>query len=177
MQTNAMPRDRSTPSTDGPTVDPSVIENEKRRRLFEAVLANPGAGLADLAEASGLGYSTARYHLHVLRRAGRVSTAKLRGKRRAFPPSVDAPALAAALDDDATAVLIVAVARLGPSPVSRLADALDKDPSTVTYHAKRLESDGLVTRRRRGRYTVIRLDPDVERALTDPGLPRRSGPR
>lgn len=168
-----MPQNPPRSTTEEATVDPADISNENRRRLFEAVVSHPGAAVADLAEVTDLGYTTARYHLNVLDRAGRVSTAKLRGKRRAFPPSIDAPALAAALDDDATAPVIVAVARHGPCPVSSLADALDRDPSTLTYHTKRLEADGLVRRRRRGRYTLVDLEPTVERALRRPGVLRQ----
>lgn len=161
----AMGRDRPTPTPDGPTIDPARIDNPNRRRLFEAVVANTGAGLADLAAASDLGYWAARCHLYVLSRTGRVSTAKIRSKRRAFPPSVDAPALAAALDDDATAPVLVAATDHGPSPVTTLADAIGKDPGTVTYHAIRLGVDGILERRRRGRYTFIALHADVDRVL------------
>ena len=73
--------------------------------------------------------------------------------------------LAAALDDEGTAEVLHALARLGASHGGRLADELDRDASTVSHHLSRLEDAGLVEREREGRAVVNRLAPEVRAML------------
>jgi len=94
-----------------------------------------------------------------------VTVAKVRGKRRYFPGREADPALAAALDDRATRRVLEALASVGPAPTGRVADAVDRDVSTVSHHLDGLEDDDLVVREREGRAMYNRLEPRVERAL------------
>jgi DNA-binding transcriptional ArsR family regulator len=61
--------------------------------------------------------------------------------------------------------VLVTLAKEGDASVSTIADALDRDPSTVSHHLSRLEEDGLVERERDGRSKVNRLAPATEAAL------------
>lgn len=56
-----------------------VFEQDARRRLFEAVRANPGIHARALQRLTGYGWGKLHYHLHVLRRAGALRLER-RGK-------------------------------------------------------------------------------------------------
>ena len=57
----------------------------KRQDLFDAVRAEPGIHLSDLAKRVECGWGTVLYHLAVLERAGYVTVVKEGGFKRFFP--------------------------------------------------------------------------------------------
>lgn len=145
--------------------DSDPLDHDVRGRLFEVVEDSPGVYLSEVSERTGVPVSTARHHVRVLEREGLVASAKVRGRRRFYPETDDDPALSAALNDEPTAGLLDALARVGPASVSELAAELDRDPSTVTHHLTRLEEDGIVVRERDGRAIRNRLSPAAAVAL------------
>ena len=146
--------------------DSDPLDHEGRAALYEAIEESPGAYLSAVCESAEVPVSTARHHLDVLEAEGLVTTAKVRGKRRFYPGHAAADAeLVAALEDEGTAPVLHALARLGDSHGGRLADELDRDPSTVSHHLSRLEDAGLVEREREGRTIVNRLAPEAREVL------------
>jgi DNA-binding transcriptional ArsR family regulator len=146
--------------------DSDPLDHEGRAALYEAIEESPGAYLSAVCESAEVPVSTARHHLDVLEAEGLVTTAKVRGKRRFYPGHAAADAeLVAALEDEGTAPVLHALARLGDSHGGRLADELDRDPSTVSHHLSRLEDAGLVEREREDRAIVNRLAPEVRSVL------------
>jgi DNA-binding MarR family transcriptional regulator len=137
--------------------DSDPLEHDAREAMFEVVEESPGTYLSEIAERADIPLSTARHHIRVLEREDLVSGAKVRGKRRFYPAHTDGVELAAAMNDDSTAAVIDALARLGAASVSDLADELGKDPSTVTHHVQRLEEDEVVVRERDGRAVMNKL--------------------
>lgn len=149
--------------------DSDPLEHEKRAAVFEAVTDSPGVYLAALTEQLDVSRSTLRHHLRVLEGEDLIAAARVRGYRRFYPAHTEAVELAAALNDEATAPIVDALARLDTASVSGLADVVDRDVSTVTYHLRRLEENGVVVREREGRAMVNRLAPEARAALTPPG--------
>lgn len=148
--------------------DSDPLEHDARAEVYEVVNGAPGAYLSKVADRADLPLSTARHHIRVLEREELVSGAKVRGKRRFYPAYTSGIELAAALDDEATAAVIDAVARFGSASVSDIAAELDRDPSTVSHHLSRLAEDGIVVRERDGRAVINRLSPEARTAL-EPG--------
>ena len=155
--------------------DSDPLEHEARAAVFDVVESRPGAYLSEVAERADLPLSTARHHVRVLEREDLLTGAKLRGKRRFYPAYAGDMELAAALNDESTAAVLDALARLGGSSVSELADELGRDPSTVTHHLQRLEEDGLVSREREGRSVINRLSAETRAAL-EPGTEPAASP-
>ncbi|MFC7229234.1 helix-turn-helix domain-containing protein [Salinirubellus salinus] len=145
--------------------DSDPLEHEARADVFDVVQETPGTYLSEVAERADLPLSTVRHHVRVLEREELLMGAKVRGKRRFYPAYSSDIELAAALNDDATAVVLDALSRLGGASVSELADELERHPSTVTHHLQRLEEDGLVVREREGRAVVNRLSAQTRAAL------------
>lgn len=134
------------------------LENDARKRVFEAVSAAPGTYIAGIVDRTDIPRSTVRYHLRVLEREGLVAGETIGGKHRYAPADADL-ALEAALEDGPTAAVLEAVARFEPVSVGGLADELDRAPSTVSHHLDRLADDGLVERERDGRRVLVSLSP------------------
>jgi DNA-binding transcriptional ArsR family regulator len=152
--------------------DSDPLEHEARELVYEIVNETPGSYLSEVSERAGLPLSTTRHHMKVLEREELVSGAKLRGKRRFYPAYAEGIELAAALNDESTASIIDALARLGAASVSDLADDLGRDPSTISHHLQRLEGDDIITRERQGRAVVNRLSSDARTALRPETTPR-----
>lgn len=74
-------------------------------------------------------------------------------------------ALEAALQDETRRELVEAIAEREPVAGSELAEAIDRDPATVTHHLQRLADADLVEREREGKAIVNRLTPAAHAAL------------
>jgi DNA-binding MarR family transcriptional regulator len=155
--------------------DSDPLEHDAREAMFEVVEDSPGTYLSEIADRADIPLSTARHHIRVLEREDLVSGAKVRGKRRFYPAHTEGVELAAAMNDDSTAAVIDALARLGAASVSDLADELGKDPSTVTHHVQRLEEDEVVVRERDGRAVMNKLTA-AARTMLEPEEPPAERP-
>lgn len=149
--------------------DSDPLEHEDRETVFETIDDSPGVYLSELSEQTGVSLSTLRHHVRVLERENLIAAARVRGRRRFYPAHTEDVELAAAMNDEATAPIVDALARLGAVTVSDLADVDGRDASTVTHHLQRLEEDGLVEREREGRAIVNRLAAEVQEALAPLG--------
>ncbi|WP_178915111.1 ArsR family transcriptional regulator [Natronomonas gomsonensis] len=156
--------------------DSDPLEHEARERVYEIVNESPGSYLSEVSEEADLPLSTTRHHVRVLEREDLVSGAKLRGKRRFYPAYAEGVELAAALNDDSTASIIDAIARLGSASVSDLAGELGRDPSTITHHLQRLEEDGIISREREGRAVMNKLSVEARTALEPETVPKPGEP-
>ena len=139
--------------------DSDPLENEARAAVMDAVEADPGRPITEVAESADVNLSTARYHVRVLQQEDMLMRVPMRGRKRLFPAFTEDPELLAALSDEATAPIVDALGDLEPATVGALADELGKSPSTVTHHLQRLEADGVVVRERDGRSVKDSLAP------------------
>jgi DNA-binding transcriptional ArsR family regulator len=144
--------------------DSDPLEHDRRRAIYETIEAEPGSYLSQLSDDTEVPLSTVRHHVRILEEEGLITTSKHTGKRRYFREGADAE-LQAALAEPAKRDVLEALAALGRAHNGRLADELERDPSTVSHHLAGLEDDGLVVRERDGRSIVNELPPRVEAAL------------
>ena len=152
--------------------DSDPLAHDAREQVYEIVNETPGSYLSEVSEQADLPLSTTRHHMKILEREDLVSGAKLRGKRRFYPAYAEGVELSAALNDDSTASIIDALARLGAASVSDLADELGRDPSTISHHLQRLEADSIIAREREGRAVMNKLSPEARTALEPETTPR-----
>jgi DNA-binding transcriptional ArsR family regulator len=137
--------------------DSDPLDQEVRADLYDHIERTPGTYLSQLDDRLDVSLSTIRHHLRILEDEKMVTNSKIRGKRRFYLASDDKIELRAALAQKSTAAVLDGVSRREPVTVGELSDELDRDPSTVTYHLKRLAEDGLVERKRDGRTVYNRL--------------------
>ncbi|WP_265111934.1 winged helix-turn-helix transcriptional regulator [Halosolutus halophilus] len=157
--------------------DSDPLENDRRRTVYEIIQADPGCYLSRIGERSDVSLSTVRHHVRILEDEGLVTTAKVNGKRRYYVDcetsaaaqrndfAVEDVELHAALDEPAKREVLETLAELGRAHNGRLADAIDRDPSTVSHHLSSLAEDDLVVRERDGRSIANELAPKVEAVL------------
>ncbi len=145
--------------------DSDPLDHEARGAVFDLVQQSPGTYLSEVSETADLPLSTVRHHARILEAEDLVTAVKVRGKRRLYPAYTEDVEVTAAMNDDATAAVLEALARLGAASVSDLAAEVGRDPSTVSHHLQRLEGDGVVVRERDGRAVVTRLSPEARAAM------------
>ncbi|MCU4924387.1 helix-turn-helix domain-containing protein [Halobacteria archaeon AArc-dxtr1] len=151
--------------------DSDPLENERRAAVYETITAEPGRYLSAVSEASDVPLSTVRHHVRILEEERLVTSVKANGKRRYYPIGEDVDAeVRAVMAEPAKRDVLTALAELGPVPNGRLAEELDRDPSTVSHHLSSLSEDGLVSRERDGRATVNELTP-IAREFVEPTTP------
>lgn len=155
--------------------DSDPLEHDRRRAIYEAIRDRPGRYLSEVSERTDVPLSTVRYHVGILEEEDLVTGRKVNGKRRYFLEDADAE-LQAALAEPAKRTLLETLADLDQAPNGRLAEALDRDPSTISHHLAALEDDGLVVRERDGRSIVNELPARVETALSGPDSEAESRP-
>lgn len=149
--------------------DGGPLDNEVRVEIYEAVEEESAIRLTRLAADLDVGTSTVRYHVRILGDARMVEVETIWGKRWISDPTVERTdvLLTAALDDEALASIFEELADREPASVSELAEALDRAPSTVTYHLQRLASEGLVERERDGSSVRTSLADEVQERLDE----------
>lgn len=145
-------------------------EDPTRRRLLRLVRRDPGRNLSDLARELGVDRTTVRHHVDRLVEEGRVTCRRQGRCRRVYPEGADGDELADLLDHPVRRWILRRLLRRRRLDQRRLRDECDVAPSTLTYHAKRLESAGLLERSSRGRRTVLALVDAWRRRLLDRGL-------
>lgn len=159
--------------------DDGSLGHEARQEIYDAIVDTPGIYLSAISDETDIPLGTVRHHVRILKDENLVSSRKVRGKRRHFPvglaPTNDAE-LRAALDDEATAAVVDALARSRTATVSELAARLERDPSTISHHLARLEEAGIVERERRDQSVVSWLDPDARSAATAEASPATPDP-
>ncbi len=146
----------------------------QRGRLEGFLTAHPGCHLSGIIRALELGNHQAVHHLRVLENEDRVWCRRDGRLLRYYTSAVDRaaelsnlprPVDANQLSDVALMVLrsIAEQEKGRPSPTQReLASRLETSQQLVSHHLKRLESQGLIARRRSGLRT--------NRELTDEGM-------
>ena len=154
--------------------DSDPLENDRRREIFETVAASPGLYLSAISEHSEIPLSTVRHHVRILEEESLLATVEVDGKRRYVPIVTDADTdldleveaeRQAVLAEPTRRRLVEELAAVGQASNGTLAEALERDPSTVSHHLSRLEEAGLVVRDRAGRSMANRLSPEAETAL------------
>jgi DNA-binding transcriptional ArsR family regulator len=151
-------------------VSQEPLSHDTRAALYEHLQSEPGTYLSAFAGRPGIDASQAsvRYHLSILEREGLVTSEKRGGRRRYYPLGMAPDALSITLESDTRGAILNSMAGANVElTVSELAERVDRDPSTVTYHLGRLEEDGLVDRRRDGEAVRNSLPPGVAAMLRD----------
>lgn len=152
----------------------TLAGTHQRGRLEGFLTAHPGCHLSGIIRALEMGNHQAVHHLRILENEGRVWCRRDGRLLRYYTSAVDRaaelsnlprPVDANQLSDVALMVLrsIVEQEDGRPSPTQReLASRLETSQQLVGHHLKRLESQGLITRKRSGLRT--------NRQLTEEGM-------
>jgi predicted transcriptional regulator len=145
-----------------------LLALDTRRSVHEWVSKYPGLHLREIARGTDLDPNHVKYHLSVLEKHGLVSSRKEDGYWRFWPKVEGSLGHQDALPPDEKKVLALlrreiplhVTLRLledGEANQRRLVDHLGVSQSTLSYHLKRMEKDGLVVVEKEGRERIYRL--------------------
>ncbi|PSQ18569.1 ArsR family transcriptional regulator [Halobacteriales archaeon QS_8_69_26] len=157
---------------------------EARRRIADRIADDPGIHFNALVRALDLAPGQVQYHVRELLSTDRVVAESLYGRTHYYPPDVDPRTrrALAVLRRETAADVAAVLAVEGPARPAAVAEDLGIARSTLEYHLDRMESVGLVEKRRdeRGRVTLALPRPAETADLldgTDPSLPARMADR
>lgn len=141
--------------------------NETRRRIDEAIAADPGIHFNELVRSLSLAPGQIQYHVRRLISAERIVRHERFGRTHYFPPSYDEwerDAVSLLRRETSAAIVAALVTRESASPAD-VADELGIPRSTLEYHLSRLVDCGVIERRRadgnRIELSLARPDPTV----------------
>jgi DNA-binding transcriptional ArsR family regulator len=140
----------------------ALLDRDGRRRVHDAVEANPGISLADLAVAAGMSESNARYHLSVLRRHDRLRSYKVQGTWRFVLMAVDrTQAMQRSLvEGDAPVRRLLELLSAGPLPAKALVEVLQREAGLSRSGGwkvvDRAYAARLVVKEKQGKMVILR---------------------
>jgi predicted transcriptional regulator len=137
-----------------------LLDNQHRDRVYKLIQEEPGLGVSEIAERTGLGWGTTVYHLDRLERAGFVAPERAGLHKAFFPVGTVArearKAMGALKADTTRSIAEFLVTRPGATQ-TELCEALSLSPSAASKQVSKLESAGLVRRERD--WKTVHLHP------------------
>lgn len=135
---------------------------EARSRILSVIQSHAGIRYTELAHKTGLAHGTLSHHIKILQRQRRIMVRRGKGSTRLFPERYDdALCNAISFADHPTTIAIMSLLPRHECSFGQIRNTIMKSGSTVCEHLKRLDSAGLVSRRRIDRIWVYGIaDPD-----------------
>lgn len=154
-----------------------LLDNEHRDKVYKLVQEQPGIGLSEVAQRTGLGWGTTVYHLDRLERAQMLASERMGGHRRYFPmgtvPRASRKGIGTLKADTTRSVAAFLAQRPGASQ-TELCEGLGLSASAASKQVTKLEDAGLVRRERDGKTVRLWPEPTLAPLLGDapaPGAP------
>lgn len=145
-----------------------LLALESRRTVYQFLERYPGLHLREVARGTGMDPNHVKYHLQSLEKNGLVSSRKEDGYWRFWPTessSVGKREVLSPKDKKVVALLrrevplhvTLLLLEQGEAKVKDLVEKVGVSQSTLSYHLRKMEKDGLVEARKEGRERHYRL--------------------
>lgn len=161
-------------------------DNENRRQILACIRDHPGISRGKICDLTGISIGTAQYHILCLEKAGMIVTIRLNNRRSYFKNSDELGATDRCLlihirstTEEQILTLLLETPDLSQSEI---ADRVGITGPSISWHMKRLTTDGIVESHRDGRkvrYALTSHAAETLRAIrgeADRGTVRESGP-
>lgn len=153
-----------------------LYENDARRLVADLVSENPGLSLHELVERTEYSRNAISYHLFVLEKEDQITSVKDGKYRRYFPRDGKyvngAKRVVSVLMNDVSRKIAKFVTDQPGSIQREVCENLGTTPSATCWHAKRLESQGVIRKERDGNMVRYYPGPALEKYdLGEFGLP------
>jgi len=148
-----------------------AIELDARRRIYEHIVANPGAHLRAVKEALDMPMGQLEYHLRFLEEQGLVGAKEDRYYKRFFPSEMGATErrLLSGLRQEMPRRIVLLVLETPGMDHRTIQERTGLGASTLSFYMRDLIKKGLVERRHEGRrslYKVLDVDRVVKVLIT-----------
>ncbi len=136
-----------------------ILENKNRYSIHGYIIDNPGINFSGICEEFDLPLGVATYHLDVLERENYVQSVRDGRLKRFYSTDTKVPngKMRKTPDEIREALLVIVSEHPGISQ-KELIRELGIDRETVGYHIRVLIKDGPIKAKRKGRYTVYKVD-------------------
>jgi predicted transcriptional regulator len=135
-----------------------------RKRVSEYIIAHPGTHARKIGKELGLTRGDLQYHLHVLERSGQIRTRRRGLYKFVFPANMfgeKQEVVLSLLSQETPSEILLYLVRRPDSTQSDLVEHLRFSPATVSWHMDRMVEDGIVFRKRSGRFVQYRVTVDA----------------
>jgi predicted transcriptional regulator len=119
----------------------NILELDTRRKIYNYILKNPGSYEREISKKMGIPKSTLRHHLITLNKRELISSKKDKGYTRYY--AVDKigkkeKEILAVLKQDIPRNILLYLLYYAVCSQSEISKAVEKKPSTINYHLKKL---------------------------------------
>jgi predicted transcriptional regulator len=146
--------------------NPSPSDLIGNRRLIYNYIANhPGVHVREIKKNLGLGMGDLQYHLDILEKKALINSVRRGLYKFVFPSGIfggKQEALLGVLSIETEREILLFLAERTAATQQEICRFSKLSPSTIAWHMKRLESDGIIERRRIGKFVSYTLTCDKE---------------
>ncbi|GAB7015376.1 winged helix-turn-helix transcriptional regulator [Methanogenium cariaci] len=147
----------------------NVFENDTRQKIYECIRKNPGIHLRGIVKETNVSLGTLRYHINQLCKNHNLAILEGKGHTHYFENSgtysVSQQNVLKHMRN-ATTRNILEVLAANPSATRKdIAESLGIAGSTITWHMKRLEEDGVIAIRNEGRFVQYHISESAVVAM------------
>jgi predicted transcriptional regulator len=144
---------------------------ENRKKIHACIRDRPGISASRIAEITGIRRGTVTYHLSRLQSGGKIKKVQNRGNVGYFiqveDDTGDKEYTLLHMQNSTEKEILFLLLGTPDLSQSEIADAIGISRPAVSWHMKRLDSDGVVESARSGRSTYYRLMPGIPDILTE----------
>lgn len=156
----------------------SVLDNERRKMVFEYISENPGRSIEEIASGLNLKRDTLRYHVKRLNQGNYIVIENTDNTKRIFPNHMtytDLERRVISICHNPTQLKIISLISNYPGiRNSELKDELGISKSAVSWHINRLENAGILSCRKSGRAKHYYIKSGLEDVILN-NLPEDPG--
>lgn len=147
-----------------------ILQLEVRRKVYEIVKKNAGCHFREIERRSGLSTGSVQYHLTFLAKHDLIKEEKGNNAVRYFPLDIAAQnrKMLSLLRQKSIRHILVFILLHNTCHHEQIVEAVNLSPSTVSWHVKKLEREGIIASKREGRkteYTILSNKEEITKLL------------
>lgn len=142
-----------------------VLDHENRMAIYDTIQKKPGMSISQISLLSEINRGTAKYHLTVLEKTGKITHMSLHGNSLYFEnngafSNLEKKIVQNLKSDSKVKILgYLLDSQIASRP--ELATALDVSGPAISWHMRHLRNDQVVFEDREGKDVKYRLDPEA----------------
>jgi predicted transcriptional regulator len=142
-----------------PQREKEILEIDIRRNIYEIVKKFAGCHFREIERKSGFATGSVKYHLDYLTRNGLITQEKDSGNVRYYPIqfSSENKKLLGLLRQESIRKILLFLLIHEDANNEQIASYVDLSPSTVSWHLKKLESNGIIKPKKTGRKSLYQI--------------------
>ncbi|KAF1077241.1 winged helix-turn-helix transcriptional regulator [Methanogenium sp. MK-MG] len=148
----------------------NVFENDTRRKIYDCIRKNPGIHMRAIVKETDVSLGTLRYHINQLCKNHNLAILEERGHTHYFENSgtysVSQQNVLKHMRNSTTRKILEVLAANPSATRKDISESLGITGSTITWHMKRLEEDGVIDVRNEGRFVQYRISENAVTVMT-----------